>query len=88
VELFHSAEIVIGAHGAGLGTMFFSGDISLVVLYPTRVPPNYFHTLALGLNQRHHFLCHDQSREDDDFIADLGALERVLRNELNLQPSA
>ncbi len=86
VELFHKAEIVIGPHGAGLGTQLFSGDISLVVLYPTPAPPNYFHSLALGLNQRHHFVRHHEPREDNDFTADLAALEAVLRNELNLTP--
>jgi hypothetical protein len=87
VELFHRAEIVIGPHGAGLGGMFFSGDIPVVVLYPTRVPPNYFHSLAIGLGQRHHHVLHDQGHEDDNFIADIAELERILRNELNLQPS-
>jgi hypothetical protein len=86
VELFHGAEIVIGPHGAGLGAMFFSGDIPVVVLYPTRVPPNYFHSLAIGLGQSHHYVSHDGGSEDDNFMADLAALERVLRNELNLQP--
>jgi capsular polysaccharide biosynthesis protein len=87
VELFHDAQIVIGAHGAGLGAIFFSGDISVIVLYPTHVPPNYFHTLAVGLGQRHHHVLHDQAREDDDFIADLDALEHVLRRELKLEPA-
>jgi capsular polysaccharide biosynthesis protein len=86
VELFHKAEIVVGPHGAGLGTMFFSGDISLVVLYATQAPPNYFHSLAVGLRQRHHFVRHHEAREDDNFTADLPALEAVLQNELHLTP--
>ena len=87
VELFHRAEIVVGPHGAGLGAMFFSGDIPIVVLYPTRVPPNYFHTLAVGLGQRHYHVLHDEVDEDDSFVANIAALEEVLRNKLNLQPS-
>jgi hypothetical protein len=87
VELFHQAEIVIGAHGAGVGTIFFSGDIEVVVLYPTRIPPNYFHSLALGLGQKHHFVCHDESGEDDSFDANIPALERILGDELGLKPS-
>jgi len=88
VELLHRAEFVIGPHGSGFGGTFFSGDIDVVVLYSTRIPPNYFHTLALGLGQRHHFVCHDMKWEDDDFAADLPALERVLKDELKLKPSA
>jgi hypothetical protein len=88
VELFHRAEIIVGPHGAGLGTIFFSGNIDVVVLYPTRVPPNYFHSMALGLGQKHHFVCHDEVDEDSNFAADLPALERVLTDELGLQPES
>jgi hypothetical protein len=85
VELFHWAEIVIGPHGAGIGTMFFSGNIDVVVLYPTRIPPNYFHSLALGLGQKHHFVCHDETDEDANFDADLPALRRILEQDLGLK---
>jgi capsular polysaccharide biosynthesis protein len=84
VALFHCAEIVIGAHGAGLGTILFSGDIDVVALYSTANPGNYFHTLACGLGQRHHFVCHGEAHEDDWFVADLPAVQRVLENELQL----
>jgi len=85
VELFHRAEIVVGAHGAGINTICFSGDIDVVVLYSTQVPPNYFHTQAVGLGQKHHFVCHDEEHEDSSFAADLPALERVFREELGLK---
>ena len=84
VALFHRAEIVLGPHGAGLGTIFFSGDIDLVALYSTSVAGNYFHSLACGLGQRHFFLCGNENHEDDWFDADLPAVQRLLENEVGL----
>jgi capsular polysaccharide biosynthesis protein len=87
VELFHQADIVVGPHGAGLSSIVFSGDIRLVIIYPTRVPQNHWHTLSRGLGQEHHFVRHDTG-EDDDFTVDMEQLERVLREELGLRPCA
>lgn len=84
VELFHKAEYVIGPHGAGLGTMLFSSDAPVVALYSNREPPGYFHSMACGLDQPHHFVCHDGEGEDDSFEADLPAVKRVLEDELGL----
>jgi len=84
VELFHDAEVVLGPHGAGFAGLFFAGKIDVVVLYPTRVPPNYFHTMAAGLGQRHHFVCHDEKEEDDSFAVDIPELKRVLEKEIGL----
>lgn len=88
VELFHRAEIVAGPHGAGLGTLFFSGAIPVLALYSNRRPPNYFHSLSVALGQRHHFVCHDAAGEDDSFEADLAELERVLTEEMGLRRRA
>ena len=85
VKLFHRAEVVVGPHGAGLGTIFFSGDIDLVALYSTREPGNYFQSLACGLGQRHHFLCSDEAHEDDWFDVDLPALQDLLEDQVGLQ---
>lgn len=85
VELFHEAEVVLGPHGAGFAGLFFAGEIDVVVLYPTRVPPNYFHTMAGGLGQRHHFVCHDEKDEDDSFSVDIPALKAVLEVEIGLK---
>jgi hypothetical protein len=83
VELFHRADIVLGPHGAGFNLLFFCGKIDVVVLHPNRVPQNHFHTLARGLGQNYHFVLHDRG-EEDDFVADLPALKRVLEEELGL----
>jgi hypothetical protein len=88
VALFHSADVVVGPHGAGLGATVFGGPLRVVVLYATRVPPNYFHTMAKGLGQRHYFVLHDEASEDADFTLDLPALRRVLVDEIGLTPLA
>ena len=85
VEFFHRAEIVVGPHGAGLNTILFSGDIHVVVFYPIASPQNYFHTQAIGLGQKHHFLT-GSGREDDDFEVDTERLKQILENEIGLRP--
>jgi hypothetical protein len=85
VTLFHGAEIVVGAHGAGLNVLMHCGKIPVVVLHPNRSPQNHYHTLARGLGQDYHFVLHDGDI-DSDFEADLPAVERVLEMELGLRP--
>jgi capsular polysaccharide biosynthesis protein len=87
VELFHRAEIVVGPHGAGLNVLFFCGQIPVVVLHPNQEPQNHYHTLARGLGQEYHFVRHHYDWIDDDFEADLPAVQRVLEDELGLHPS-
>lgn len=82
VELFHEAAFVIGPHGAGLAGTIFSGPITLVVFYSTPRPPNYFHTQACALGQRHRFLLHHGDHEDDDLAIDLDELRALLESEL------
>jgi capsular polysaccharide biosynthesis protein len=85
VELIHSADIVVGPHGAALNWMLFAGKIRLVELHPTRAPLNHCHTLAKGLGQEYHFLT-DSRGEDDDFTVDVPALETLLEGKLALRP--
>ena len=87
VELFHRAEIVVGAHGAGLVWMLFAGNIRLVELHPGQQPRNHYHTLARGLGQEYHFLLHNEG-EDDNFTVDLKRLKELLKSELGLRPAA
>jgi glycosyl transferase family 61 len=84
VELFHSADIVLGPHGAGFNLLYFSGRVRAVVLHPTPAPLNHFHTLARGLGQDYHFVLHDRPGLNDDFEADIPALSRVFDEELAL----
>ena len=78
VELFHQCEILVAPHGAGVCTSIFSGPISILVLYATQSPPNFFHTQAKGLGQKHFYMCGNSRLDDDDFVVDLGELRRKL----------
>ena len=82
VELFQEAAFVVGPHGAGLVTTVFSGPLTLLVFYATKRPPNYFHTQAKALGQRHLYLLGEAADEDDNFSVDLAALRDLLMREL------
>jgi hypothetical protein len=82
VELFQEAAVVAGPHGAGLVSTVFSGPLTLLVFYATQKPPNYFHTQARALGQRHLFLTDDAAEEDDDFSVHVGDLRHLLQNEI------
>jgi capsular polysaccharide biosynthesis protein len=82
VELFHRCEILVGAHGAGLATSIFSGPINMVVLYATNQPPNYFHTQAIALGQKHWHVCSEFQSEDADFAVNVDEVRRILEEKL------
>jgi capsular polysaccharide biosynthesis protein len=84
VEMFHRAEIVVGAHGAGLTSLLFAGPIKLVIFYATKSPQNHYHTMAKGLGQEFHFLTDDKG-EEDDFSVDVPALELILTEKFGLK---
>ncbi|MCE0522523.1 MAG: glycosyltransferase family 61 protein [Methylacidiphilales bacterium] len=86
VELFHRADILVGPSGAAFNVLMFCGKVRAVVLHPNQVPENFFHTLAHGLGQDYHFVLHHEGN-DDDFEVNLGALKRVLDEELSLRSS-
>jgi hypothetical protein len=82
VEMFRTAEIVVGTYGAGLGWLLFSGRIPVVILYPNSVPNTHFITQTSSLGQRHHFLLDDAPDEYTDFDADVPRLRTLLEQEL------
>lgn len=83
VELFHQCETLVAPHSAGICTCFFSGCINMVVLYATQSPPNYFHTQAKGLGQKHFYVCSESRFDDDDFVVDVNVIRRILDEILN-----
>jgi hypothetical protein len=85
VKLFQEAAFIIGAHGAGLASILFSFEATLLVFYATQKPPNYFHTQTSALGQRHLFIRHHGEHEDSDITVDLDELRGVLEKELDRQ---
>lgn len=82
LELFQQASFVAGPHGAGLVATVFSGPLTLLAFYATQCPPNYFHTQAHALGQRHLYLLGDAPGEDDHFSVNLDDLRSILKHEL------
>ncbi len=78
LDLFQQAAVVAGPHGAGLVATVFSGPLTLLVFYATQRPPNYFHTQALALGQRHLYLLGHAPGEDDHFTVNLTDLRSLL----------
>ena len=78
IELFFDAEVVVGAHGAGLTNLVFADQARVIEMHPTsRVFPHYYF-LSLALGHRHSFLCGDATHRNDDFLVDVPAVERLI----------
>jgi capsular polysaccharide biosynthesis protein len=86
VELFHRAEIVVGADGSNCANMLFAGRIKVLVLYSDRHPYTHWFTAAKGLGQQHFFLTCDGASMHADFSVDLKALEQLLNGPMELRP--
>ncbi len=77
VKMFHSAEAVVGARGAGLTNMIFSKDLQILELTGTRpfVGVAYF-SLARAMAHQYHYLF--STPVGQDFRVDLRALEKAV----------
>jgi Glycosyltransferase 61 len=84
VELFHRAAVVVSAYGSNWGNILFSGGIKIFVLYPDCQPETHVFTFSKGLGQEHFFLAGEGKDVNADFSVDLGAVKRVLQDEMNL----
>lgn len=59
IELFYDAEIVIGAHGAGLANLVFSDQVSVLEMHPRKFfTPTYYY-LCKSLGHDYHHWCAD-----------------------------
>ena len=86
VDLYRRAEIVAGVYGANWALNVYSGPIKNLVLYADRNPETYVFTFSKALGQAHHFLTGASDDANADFHADLGAVKRVLEDEMGLKP--
>ena len=87
VDLFRRAEIVAGPYGANWGDNLYAGKIKNLVFYADRPPETHVFTFSKGLGQEHFFLTGGKDHVDADFTVDLADVERVLQDEMHLQPS-
>ena len=86
MALFRRAEMVIGAHGAGLSHLLFAPRTRVLELFATRfVVPHYF-LLAKSLGHRYAYLTGTESHQDANFAVDVDEVEQQVRTLLDTAP--
>ena len=79
VKLFYDAEIIIGAHGAGLANLLFARDAKVIELFASQrvVPHYYFLSRSAGLN--YYYQCSNEQSRDASFQVDVAQLVNLVR---------
>lgn len=77
VLLFHDANVVVAPHGAGLANILFSGEIKVLELTSPLQTLAYF-MICQTLGQEYHYLHSPQTKRDEDFYVDVGAVKEIL----------
>lgn len=82
IELFHDAEFVIAAHGAGLANMIFSQNIKVLELHPMPAILPHYYFLSKSLNHTYMFWCGSGKDRDSNFEVDISKLESIVKASL------
>lgn len=81
VETFASAEVVVGAHGAGHANTMFSRNHVLVECFPTpRIQPA-FYLLGANLGVRYRYVAGSENSRHSDFRVDVDEILHALEGE-------
>ena len=78
ISLFYDAEMVVGAHGAGLSNMIFSDSIDVFELHASPIIVPHYYCLSLSCGHRYHWWHGDRLHFDDNFRVDVDAVVRQL----------
>jgi len=82
VQLFYDAESVVATHGAGLTNVIFSERINVLELFPYKfIKPSYYY-LCKSMGHKYHYICGDSDWINDDFVVNVPAVCRVIKNTL------
>ncbi len=82
VRLFHAADCIVGAHGAGFANLLFAGRARVLELFSRDgFKPLYFF-LCHSLGLQHDFLCGGAGNRREDFTVDLDDLKRSVETML------
>jgi capsular polysaccharide biosynthesis protein len=81
VRLFHEAEFIAGAHGAGFANLLFTSRAKVLELFAhDKFEPLYFF-LAHSLGLDHQFLVGSPQNRLEDFSIRVAVLEQMLRRD-------
>jgi hypothetical protein len=83
VQLFHQAEVVVGAHGAGLTNILFSEKCTLVELHPANQVKSHYFMLCQALGFAYHYLVGTLPDERWNFQVPEEAFSRLLNQILS-----
>lgn len=78
VKLFHEAQIVVGAHGAGFANIIYSDALTMLEFMPQRIFKLYYYTLSHTIEHDWHYLRSTVDAPDDAIVVDIDQLRQKL----------
>ena len=78
IDLFHSAEIVVAPHGAGLSNLLFSEKARVLELHPPPTVATHFYMLSKRKGHQYEFVVHEAKETDSDFHANPCRIEEKI----------
>ncbi|KKK85766.1 hypothetical protein LCGC14_2770020, partial [marine sediment metagenome] len=79
VELFHSAEIIIGVHGAGLANIVFSENLKIIEIHPPKEIKTHYFMLSKALNVEYRYIIGEDQDKNDNFEVNLSKFSEILK---------
>lgn len=79
VELFHSTEIIIGVHGAGLANIVFSENLKIIEIHPPKEIKTHYFMLSKALNVEYRYIIGEDQDKNDNFEVNLSKFSEILK---------